>query len=140
MQSFKTNLYVGFICLALGLGIGRYTNRGIGSTTDTTKDTQQAQDTKKITVIITAPDGKKTKTETTEVDSHTSTETKKSVDVVVKPKQPIINFSALAGTDINQPFKPIYGVSVSKEILGPVTAGVWVLSNSTVGISVGVNF
>lgn len=124
----------------ISFAVGRYTNRGVGSTTDTTTDKQAAQDTKKITVVITAPDGKKTTTTTTEIDTHVSTDTKKTVDVVQKPKLPITNFSVLAGDQFNSPFKPVYGVSITREVAGPVTAGVFVLSNSTVGVSLGVNF
>lgn len=140
MGSFKTNIYVAFICLALGLAIGRYTNRGTASVTDTVKDKQVSADTKKITVVITAPDGKKTTTETTEVDTHVSTDTKKSVEVTVKPVTPVINFSALAGVEMNNKYQPLYGISVSKEIIGPVTGGLWALSNGTLGVSIGVNF
>jgi hypothetical protein len=140
MQSFKTNLYVAFICLALGLTIGRYTNRGVSQTTDITKDHDVAQDTKKITVIITAPDGKKTTTQTTEIDTHVSTDTKKSVDTIVPAKKPVLNFSVLAGDQLNSPFKFVYGVSVSKEVLGPINVGLFALTNSTIGVSVGLNF
>lgn len=135
------NVYTSAIAVAaLSFALGRYSNRGITSTVDVTKEHEIAQDTKKITVVITAPDGKKTTKETTEIDTHVSTGVKKTVDTQIKPKQPAINFSALVGSDVNKHFEPIYGISVSKEFVGPVTAGIWTLNNGTIGLSLGVNF
>jgi len=59
---------------------------------------------------------------------------------VIPPKLSTLNVSALVGTDPMNSFKPLYGFSVSKQFIGPVTIGLWGLTNSTVGISLGLNF
>ncbi len=140
MKSFSYYIYAIFISLSLGIAIGRYSARGITQTTGVTKDVSADRDTKKITVVITAPDGKKTTTETTEIDTHLSTDVRKTVDTQVKAKMPVVNFSALIGTDVTKRFEPIYGISITREVAGPVTAGIWMISNGTVGASIGVNF
>lgn len=58
---------------------------------------------------------------------------------ISKSNAPKTNISALASVDFKE-FKPIYGVSVSKEVLGPVTIGLFGFSSGMLGISVGVSF
>jgi hypothetical protein len=48
-----------------------------------------------------------------------------------------LSLSALAGTDLRS---PVYGAHVSKEILGPVSVGIFGLTNGTFGASIGLNF
>lgn len=48
-----------------------------------------------------------------------------------------VNISALVGTDFS---KPVYGLHANKELLGPISVGVFGLTNKTVGLSVGLNF
>lgn len=53
----------------------------------------------------------------------------------------LVTISALAGAKLSfSDTQLIYGASVTKPILGPVTIGVWGLSNSTGGLSVGLTF
>lgn len=48
--------------------------------------------------------------------------------------------SGLVGGSISFPPILIYGVSVTKPILGPITVGAWGLTNATFGISAGLEF
>lgn len=52
-----------------------------------------------------------------------------------------VTISALAGIN---PFSgaqtPVYGASITKPILGPITVGAWGLNNGTVGVSIGLSF
>jgi hypothetical protein len=51
------------------------------------------------------------------------------------------NISVLGANDFSRGLMiPTYGLSVSKEIVGPVTVGAFGLMNGTVGISVGLDF
>ena len=63
----------------------------------------------------------------------------KSQTVTVKGGSKI-NLSALVGTSIHDLGIPLYGISVSKEFVGPLTLGVFGLTNGTIGLSVGINF
>lgn len=50
-----------------------------------------------------------------------------------------MNLSLLAGKrldDLSQP--PVYGVAVSRAVLGPISLGLWGLTDKTVGVSLGV--
>lgn len=85
------------------------------------------------TIIKTKKPGGETRTVVTEeINSRTKT--------VTKPG-PKVNVSALAGVDTTSSIlKPVYGISVSKEFIGPITVGAYGLTNGTVGLSLGVNF
>ncbi len=58
------------------------------------------------------------------------------------PAKKPLNVSALAGYDFSSPrsLSPIYGISVNKEVLGPLTVGAYGLTNGIIGVSIGVNF
>lgn len=49
-----------------------------------------------------------------------------------------LNVSILAGSSLS--LQPIVGASAHKNFIGPITLGVWGLSNGTGGLSVGLNF
>jgi hypothetical protein len=86
-----------------------------------------------VTVIVEDPSGKKTTT----ITKDTTRKSKEVVKTIVKPK---VNVSALAGVSTTDSRKPVYGISVSKEFIGPITLGAFGLTNGIIGISVGVNF
>jgi hypothetical protein len=75
--------------------------------------------------------------------SNTSEETQKTEtrDKTVIYNSPKVTISALAGLsvhDLSVP-SPVYGASVSKQVLGPISAGIWGLSNGVFGLSIGVS-
>lgn len=125
-------------------GLGKYMShqditQTIAKETTTAKDTN----TKKSTTIIKAPDG----TETTTTTEETTTKTRKHEELEshteIKSEAPL-NVSILVATEADirafKSFRPIYGLSVSKEYIGPITIGAFGLTNGIVGVSVGVNF
>ena len=69
-------------------------------------------------------------------DSDNTSETKK--------EQGHTSISALAGAQISNPLTgqagTVYGAHIQRDILGPVSIGLWGLSNATVGGSVGISF
>ncbi len=95
--------------------------------------TEEANHTTTTIVTVKKPDGTTTTTE--KIDSKTKTNT------VVVPPRPKLNVSVLVANDFSKnSVQPLYGVSISKEVLGPVTAGAFALTNGTIGVSIGVNF
>lgn len=59
---------------------------------------------------------------------------------VIPSKINVLNVSALIANDFSRGiFVPTYGISVNKEILGPITVGAFGLTNGVVGASIGLN-
>jgi len=88
------------------------------------------------------PDGSKETTVVTDTNTDSKTNSKSNDETKESTiSKDRINISVLAGS--NFPINlstPIYGISANKNILGPITGGVWALSDKTAGISIGLNF
>lgn len=113
--------------------------------TTVTEDKKSTQDKHKQTTTITEkkPDGT-TKTvtkvtEDTETKKDTTTDSVSHTQQVVTPVKSSLNISALAGLDLSGRL-PVYGVSINKQVLGPVTLGAYGLTNGVIGVSIGLNF
>lgn len=95
-----------------------------------------------VTTIRENPDG--TKETIIVADTKTDSQSSRTVTDSIKEvigKRNTLNVSVLAG--IQLPLNTsslVYGASLTKEVLGPITIGGWALTNKTVGISVGLNF
>lgn len=149
----KTKAVLAAVALAVAFASGRYlTPTKVVTeikTVEVEKKTSESDKNKhKETTIIEVakPDGtKETTTKTVEdTDSKKSTtdETAKSSDQTkeVTREGSRLSISALAGTDVtNWAAGPIYGAHVSKDLLGPISIGVWGLTNKTGGISIGLS-
>lgn len=134
------------VCL-LCFALGRFSANSPPNTkvAENTKiDDQINKDTHKTTVTVTKqePSGEKITTTTTNVDTVVA-ENKKTDSIttteVTQNKQPSINLSALVGVDIKD-FTPVYGASAQKRFLGPITLGLFGLTNGNFGVSVGLEF
>lgn len=123
----------------------------------TTTDTDRDKKLKTTITETTNPDG--TKTKTTEITEDTSTKRITKVDdkqsqtdtkvddkhesKEVEYKKPDLAVRGMVGTDVSSlssGLRPIFGGEVNKNIIGPVSGGVWGLSNRTCGVSVGLQF
>lgn len=92
---------------------------------------------------IVKPDGtKETVTiikDKTEIAKDTQKDLK--VDKIIVNSKPNFKLAGLTGIDANPNGNTIiYGISVEKRIFGPVSAGIWGLTNKTGGLSVSVEF
>lgn len=65
-------------------------------------------------------------------------ESRRSDTTTVVKQLPKINASLLGGFDF-QNKELVYGLSITKDVYGPITVGVFGLSNKTAGISVGIS-
>lgn len=103
-----------------------------------TKDQVKDVDTHEVITRVKSPTGE-IKTVTT-IDTSSKTQTATEVSKAVIPvKNAKLNVSALVA--FNHDFEgPKYGLSVTKEGLGPFTGGIWGLNNGTLGFSLGVDF
>jgi hypothetical protein len=143
----QTKGLIALALLSLSFAAGRYsvneTTEHTAIKIDESRSTNTDKDIKRVEVIVKEPNGRETRTITEEdkskvserVDSSTNIET-----VIETGKRSTINVSALVGMNWENRHPAIYGISVNKEILGPITIGAWGLNNGTVGLSIGVNF
>ncbi len=112
--------------------------------TETQTETHKDKHEVSHTVTTKLPDG--TETTVTDVDSvvvsdhgRSTSSTTKMESVSNNENRKKTNVSAIVAVDFRNP-TPVYGVSVSKELLGPFTIGIVGLTNATVGLSIGLNF
>lgn len=91
------------------------------------------------TIITKTPDGKTVTTivkdTNTQTDEKSKTNSKEEIG-----KKDSVHISLLVGTAVSFPLavSPIYGISISKNFIGPLSLGVFGMTNKTVGISIGV--
>lgn len=150
--STKTKVIISIIVILTAFAAGRYsvkapTTKTQISQTQDTKTTEDKNTHKKITIIDTKQaDGADTKTtvidEVSNDDTTQNQDTKTQVtQTVTPPKTNTINISILGANDFGKGLlAPTYGLSVTKEVLGPITVGAFGLMNGTVGVSVGLDF
>jgi hypothetical protein len=154
----KTKIIIAVVAVATAFATGRYTVptkvievTKVVEVEKKTKDKDQKvdKDTKKTTTIVEEPTGKKTTTivEEDKVNKDTSTKetddktkTDNSFKEVLKSSP--LSVSALFGGPLpgSGPFQMVYGLHVSKQVLGPITVGAFGMTNRTVGFSLGLNF
>lgn len=141
--SLKNKVILSVVLLVVAFGFGRYSatpDIKITKTEDIKKVEDKNTHTKVTMTETKKPDGTDVKvTVSDEVANDVITinqDTKTQTMVSSKSKT---NISVLVGTDMTR-FIPVYGISVNKEIFGPVTVGAFGLMNGVVGASVGISF
>lgn len=148
-MSTKTMVIIYILSIAVATAVGRYTvSSNVIKTKEVTTEEQKQADkdvhTVTKTVVVKQPDGKEVTTTVTDTKSETEIKDEKQSNtkeqVVIKATAKI-NVSLLGSYSFQTPTKvPAVGLSISKEILGPVTAGVWGMNNGTLGVSIGLDF
>jgi len=140
-MSAKAKALIVALVFAIGLGVGRYSNdRPASETRKVVSDVQKEQDkvTEKKTTIVKEPTGKTVTTIVEETHTVAKQETKTKSQDTIKAS-PQLQVSVLAGIDLKTGL-PTYGVAASKQFIGPITLGVFGLTNRTVGVSIGMTF
>lgn len=135
----STTLKINIAILAL-LGTflgGMYYGSRQSSETKTKEKETTSKDITTVIKEISRPDGTK-ETNTTIVDRSKEKREETSQQIIVPKKT--LSVSALIGVNNSNFSAPIYGVSITKDFCGPITAGVWGLNNGTAGVSIGVRF
>lgn len=147
-MSYKYKILIAMLALAASFAFGRYTVNSTTKTTedtkvDTTIDSDKNKHKETTTVTIELPSGEKRTTTTTTEDSntikHSAQEVTQHIDQTITKGDSYLNVSALAGLDVSK-MRPVYGASVSKEMLGPITLGAFGMTNGLIGLSIGLNF
>lgn len=152
-MTLKTKAGAIIISLLVAFSFGRYS---VNQTPDV-KTTENIKTNNKInenknnhtkTTVVTTKDKDGVEKTITTVDSVTNDQLsqtdKSSTDIkqsVTPPKQSKANISLIAANDFAKgQILPSYGLSVSKEIIGPITIGAFGLNNGTIGVSIGLDF
>lgn len=150
-MTIRTKTLAAILALLVAFASGRYSVNQIASSTtlktaESDTKSQKDKDVHTITTTTTTkdPSGKQVTTTTTDTTAETRStkdQVTKSVDQtsVVMQKQSKLNLSVLGGIDIRSR-TPVYGASITKQFLGPITLGVFGLTNGTVGASIGIDF
>lgn len=152
-MSTKVKVIVAIVALAASFAAGRFlTPTKIKIETKIVevekKEKKTATDKKRrVTVVtVTKPDGTKEERKTIDTDSQTRTDEKtdkqRNEQTVSETTRSSgrLNLSVLGGVTAYPAFAPTFGGHVSKDIIGPVSIGVWGLSNLSGGVSVGLSF
>lgn len=114
-----------------------------------TEDKKVDVDDHKLTTVteVDKPDGTKTKTTVISDVKDTQVADKKVDDLTKTESKEIdkssskLTVSMLAGINVTNPTgAPIYGASISKPILGPITVGLFGFQNGMAGASIGLTF
>lgn len=146
-MNLKTKVLIGIIACASVFAAGRFSapEKIKTVTIEIEKKTTTADTTKEVHRKITTierPDG----TRETIVTEDTTSENKSSTtdDKSLTSSKEITKGSnttilALVGVDFSTP-GIMYGASISRPVLGPISIGVWALTNKTAGLGIGLAF
>lgn len=151
--SLKNKIIIASIALLTAFAFGRYSvsTAPTVKTEDQTKIQDQKasdKDTHTQTTITTTKQPNGTVQTVEKIDVVTTTKSTEKKDTqedfkqtITPLKQSKVNISILAANDFSKvQILPTYGLSVNKEILGPITVGAFGFTNGTIGLSLGLNF
>jgi hypothetical protein len=127
------------VSLLLGIGVGYYLMPEKIKTEVRTVEVEKKVevDMHKTTTITKKPDGTTQTVITDNTVARSSSENKQTDQVIEQVvRKSILNVSGLIGTSFPT---PVYGLSINKNFIGPITVGLWGLSNKTLGFSLGLN-
>ena len=155
----KVKIIIIVVSLATSFAVGRYTVptktvtvvKTVEIEKKVTDTNENKKEHKKTTITeLDKPDG--TKQTTTVITDDTDadkkidqtldqTDTSESTKTVVKTGSRL-NIAALVGMPVTNLSNPalVYGVHVSRDLIGPISIGVWGLSSGTAGFSAGLSF
>lgn len=106
-------------------------------------------DHKKVTIVeVDSPDGTKKKTTTitddrnSQIDDTSTDDISKTADETkeITKSSSKLTISMLASTNLSAPAVPIYGLMIQKELVGPITVGIFGLQDKSAGMSIGLTF
>lgn len=148
----KTQVIILSITAVVCIAVGRYTvsSPEVITTKDITQDKSKQEDkdihTHEVVTSTKKVDGTTTTTKVIDTDTISSKATQsettaKIMQDIIPPKTGTTNVSALLSNNFsNGLWSPAYGVSVTHEVLGPLSVGAFGLTSGIVGVSVGITF
>jgi hypothetical protein len=130
------------ICFTLGAATAFYYAPTKVKTETVVVEKEQTK-TEQDTVIIEKTDKDGTKTKTTTIKTKQEVQAKKNTEAstVQENKKPQYHVSVMAGLDVTNLKNPaVFGVHAQKQFIGPFSLGAFIMTNTTAGVSVGIQF
>lgn len=148
-MSYKNKIIISVVVLLTTFALGRYSASKPDTTfnqttqTDTNKHVDKDTSTHSVATTTKAPDGTIKTVVITDIVSKKDTTIQKDIKTdttaTSTSKSDKVTIALLGGLNTITRL-PVYGGSVSKELLGPITIGIWGLNNGTIGMSAGLEF
>lgn len=137
----RWQVIAGLIMLIIAFAWGRYSAPTKVETKTVTVEVEKIQQHQN-TVIVEKVNKDGSKETTTRIITDTNKNTAKaSEQSKLVEKKSALNVYGLGGLDISNPSGGFFvGAHISKQLIGPVSFGVFGLTNKTAGISVGLSF
>ncbi len=108
------------------------------------KQVEVEREKHKETTVTERPDGSKETKTVEDTKTQKNTEETKDSNTAVKESETHpsnkISISALGGFQTYNAFYPVYGLSISRPLIGPVVIGLWGITPGVVGVSLGLQF
>lgn len=159
-MTLKTKILISIAALVLAFAVGRFTTPTKTVTQIKTVEVEKktdkviSDDNKKVhtvTVIKQQPDGTKETTVTQDISSDTkskdtssdnTTLNSSSTQVVERGAGALTSLHILVGAPVSLQgiASPVYGLSATRTLLGPISVGVFGFNSGLVGGSIGVTF
>lgn len=136
----KSKIVIAIALLVVAFVGGRYSVPKSVTTTKTEEDNLHKH-TKTTIVDVTNPDGSKTHTITKDTDLNSDKKTMDSKETVSAGKKTNISVLASSKTPFIHPIQEIdYGVMVTRNVLGPISVGVFGFKTGALGVAAGISF
>lgn len=133
-------ILLGGTALIIAFAVGRYSVPESGiKTTEVKVDEEKDKQVHKVVTTVKSPDGTVKTVVTVDSDTQTSKKQDSTTNQSTVAKRSTLNVALLGGYNTKSP-SVTYGLSVSKELIGPATLGVYGLSNGIIGLSIGLDF
>lgn len=137
MLNYPVNEKVALVFMVLAFGVGLYCGQFlVDSPTQVSEVTNTGKKTHRVITTTKDKDGKKV----TQVVEDSITNTTKTKQETKSIKGKTTNISVLGGVTLSARPELVYGVSISKQAIGPTTIGLFGLTNGILGASIGLNF
>ncbi len=158
MSETKKLIALILVCSGLGYALGRWmtpekvrveTKTVEVKTDDKHTDAERDKHRETTVVEVKKPDGTVERTTKTTEDSQTkkTTDDKTTDSTTAETSKEVTGHSspvsilALGGVPLGFPLgSPVYGAAAFRPLIGPITVGLWGLSNATGGVAVGLTF
>lgn len=145
-MSTKIKVIIVFVSLLVSFAAGRYSvPEKIKIETKVVEVEKKKEDIKKHRrkTTITDKDGSTTTIIDTTIEKKSDEDISLQKDTTTEKVRgdSKVSLALMSGIDVTNPQKGlVYGVSVQKPVLGPITIGLWGFNTGTMGASVGLTF
>lgn len=142
MKSFLSKNWdgiLGILLLVFCFCLGRYTSPTKVETKTVTIEVEKVKTNQNVVVVEKVnKDGSRVKITKASSQTYRNTENSTQNTKVVENK-PSVNIHAMAGLDVLNPKGVVVGVHANKQILGPISLGVFGFTNNVIGLSLGMS-